>query len=128
MSITNFEDWTHELTEEELELIPIFKKALKLKIGKSNAITNSDIQKGLEKNLNIKLNPARIRKIIQYIRLTGKVERLIASSKGYYISNDKKEIIKYIESLMQRADMIQLLAKQLQFQIDSPLNPPFSET
>jgi len=114
--ITNFENITFELNEVEQKLIPIFVKALELKVGKSNAITNSEIIKGIKKAYGIRLTGARVRKIIQYIRITGKVERLIASSKGYYISNDTQELKDYIESLMQRAEQIELLAKQIEYQ------------
>lgn len=114
--ITNFENITFELNEIERDLVPIFVRALERKIGKENAITNSEIIKGIQKAYSIKLTGARVRKIIQYIRITGKVERLIASSKGYYVSNDKQELNDYIESLMQRAEQIEMLAKQIEFQ------------
>jgi len=114
--ITGFENITFELNEIEKKLVPIFVRALETKIGKSSAVTKTKIIKGIEKNYGIKLTGARVRKIIQYIRLTGMIERLMASSKGYYISNDKQELKDYIESLMQRASQIELLAKQIEHQ------------
>lgn len=60
------------------------------------------------------LNGARIRKIVNHLRVTGACPRLIASSKGYYISNDRQEITEYIQSLYARAEAILAVAKQMQ--------------
>ena len=116
MAIKGFENITFELTpKEQNEIVPAMVKALEKKVGKENAVTNKQMIDGL-KTWNLKTNAPRIRKMIQYIRITGTIERLIATSKGYYISNDPKELINYIESLNQRADSISLLAKQLDYQ------------
>lgn len=112
--IINFEDQTFELTTDEVENIVPFIKNL-IKEGKANAITNKDIIHELN-HWNMKSSAPRIRKIIQYIRLTGQIERLMATSKGYYISNDDEELKTYIESLMQRSDQIAMLAKQMDYQ------------
>lgn len=117
--ITNFEELTEELTEQELNrIVPALIRGLRTKIGKENTITNKQMKEGLEEICNIKTTEPRIRKMIQYIRISGSIERLIATSKGYYISNDVQELKDYLESLMQRADSIMLTAKQIQFQLD----------
>jgi len=114
--ITNFEEITKELTETEIKkVIPLMINGLKTKIGKSKVITNKEMIEGL-KQFGVKTSSPRVRKLIQAIRLTGSVERLIATSKGYYISNDVNELETYIESLNQRANSILLLSKQLEFQ------------
>lgn len=114
--INGFETQTEELNEhEENVLLPLMVKGLKSKIGKERAITNSQMIDGL-KTMGHKVTSARIRKIIHHIRITGLVECLVASSKGYYISNDKKEMDSYIESLIQRSESIQRIANQLQYQ------------
>lgn len=116
--INNFESQTHELkNEEENVIVPMMVQGLKTKIGKENAITNKEMIAGLKK-YGHKTNPARVRKMIHYIRINGLVERLVATSNGYYISNDKNEIKVYIESLMQRAESIEKIAKQLNFQLN----------
>lgn len=116
MAIKGFEDITFELTpKEENEIVPAMIKALVKKTGKENAVTNQQMIEGL-KSWGLKTTAPRIRKMIQYIRITGQVERLMATSKGYYISNNKEELEVYIESLVQRADAIYLLAKQLDYQ------------
>jgi hypothetical protein len=106
--ITGFEKETHELTDYELELVPRFVKGFKTKIGEDNAIKNIDIQKKF-KEIDIKLSDARIRKVINYIRVNGLVKNLISSSKGYWIENDQERIDKYINSLQQRINSIQQL-------------------
>lgn len=116
MSINNFEEQTHELNEYELKkIVPKIVRGLQTKIGKQNAITNKKIIDRL-KSIKIKTTPSRVRKMIHHIRITGLVERLIATSRGYYITNDKKEMEDYVESLIQRSESIMSIAKQLDYQ------------
>lgn len=108
--ITNFEDFTHDLTEYEKRiLLPIMVRSLKAKIGLHSAITNKKIVATLTLQ-GLKINEARVRKIINYIRIRGIVTNLIATSKGYYVSANQQEIDKYVESLRQRARAIQAIA------------------
>ena len=109
--IQGFEDQTEELTQYEIEvLVPIMVKGLSTKIGQDNAITNSKIRSRLkDKEMNI--SDARIRKIINYIRVNKLIINLLATSKGYFISNDPAEITRYKESLVARANSILNLAK-----------------
>jgi len=116
--ITNFEDQTHELTPyEREELLPVIAKALSTKIGKAKAVTNKVMVDGLYTNRGLKTTGPRMRKIIHEIRITGAVPRLMATSKGYYVSNDKNELLTYANSLHQRANSILSIAKQIEFQI-----------
>jgi hypothetical protein len=117
--INNFEDYTHELSDYELKtLVPIIVKGLLTKVGKENAITNNQIVPKL-KGKGYKVSSSRIRKIVHYIRVAGLIPCLIATSKGYYISNDKEEIKEYIDSLHQRADSITFVAYALQGNLDN---------
>lgn len=104
--INGFEEETKPLTEEEEKLVPLFVKGLSGKIGKANAITNAQIKSTLEAK-GIKVgDPARIRKIINHIRIRGLVKNVIASAGGYWVENDPEEIAKYKASLLQRATAI----------------------
>lgn len=115
--INNFEKYTHELTDMEIKIIvPAIIRGLENKIGKKKAITNKQMIQGLKNISNIITTAPRIRKMIHHIRITGLIERLIATSKGYYISNNPEELILYIESLIQRSESINLIAKQLDYQ------------
>lgn len=119
--INGFEEYTKELNDKEKnEILPILIKVLKARVGKNIAITNKEIVKKLKEVSGIKTTEPRIRKIINAIRMTGAVERLIATSRGYYVSNDPNEIETYIESLIQRAESIQAIANQLNFQLKNP--------
>lgn len=71
--INGFEKETHELTEYELTIVPVIVKHIKNNIGKANAIKNKDIIRRLNLLGYQKLNAARIRKLIHYIR----VKRLV---------------------------------------------------
>lgn len=117
--VNYFEQITNELSDYEKEtIVPLIIRGLQKKIGKTNVITNAEMRTAIEHKYNIKITGARLRKVIQYIRLSGQIERLIATSKGYYISNDEEELENYVESLMQRAASISALAKQMNFQLN----------
>lgn len=113
--ITGYEEITHDLTPDELRLIPGMVRGLETKIGKANAITSSQIIK-VYRERGEKMTGARVRKMINHIRMTGLVERLVATSTGYYVSNDPKELQDYIRSLYERADSIVAVAKQIEYQ------------
>jgi len=102
--ITTFEEQTHPLTEYEQQvLLPIMVNGLKKKIGVQNCITNPQMCKAM-KNHGYEVNEPRIRKIVFHIRNNNLVPNLIASSKGYWIATDKKEIETWVLSLQSRID------------------------
>jgi len=102
--IKDFEGYTEELSDDELKLVPAFCAGLKSKIGKENAITNKAIQKAFQENekWNLKIPDARVRKIINYIRVNGLGKGLCASSNGYYVAKNQEELEGYLEGLKQR--------------------------
>lgn len=104
--IVNFELLTKWLTDFEIELLPIIAQALSRKKGKAQAITNEAMCKGLWDKMKVKVTPARIRKIINFIRNHDLVKGLIATSDGYYVSRDPEELISYIDSLDGRESAI----------------------
>lgn len=115
--IIGFERETHELTPyEEEKILPLVVSGLSKRIGKSKAITNAEMVERLKAH-GYKASGPRIRKVIHHIRITGAVKCLMATSKGYYVSNDRKELQDYVDSLHQRADSILQIAKQIDFQI-----------
>ena len=103
--INGFEQETEPLNDYEQSLLPIFIQGLKTKLGKESAVTNDAMISGLEK-MGHKLNQARVRKIIAHIRNKQLIKGLMASSKGYYITNNPEEIKEYIESLQGRIEAI----------------------
>ena len=105
------------LTEEEQRHVPVFVKSFKQRVGRDKIISNSQIQKHF-RNLGVKMPGARVRKIINYIRIKGLVKGLIATSKGYYVSNDPGELKKYIHSLHQRESAIHEIRLSIQDYFD----------
>ena len=120
--ITNFENETHELNDYERNtLLPLLVRGLRTKVGKENAVTNKQICKAL-KEQGYKINDARVRKLVQYIRVNHIVHLVIATSKGYYLATSKDEVEKYITSLTERLNAIQetrsAIVKQLNVEND----------
>lgn len=117
--ITGFEQETAPLNEVELYAAKIIDCCLKRgHIGQEHAVTADHIGKSLAaQNMAFRdakgrpyLTGARIRKIVNYLRTSRICPRLIASAKGYYISNNPEELTEYITSLRQRASAIQAVA------------------
>jgi hypothetical protein len=109
--IEGFRDETEELNEHELRtVVPLVVRGLKVRIGKDNAITNKVMLAGLLDNFQLKIDPSRMRKVINHIRTKQLIFNVISSRKGYWVSNDPTEIETYIESLRQRISSIERVA------------------
>lgn len=104
--ITNFEQITAELNVSEKKLIRILVKGFEFH-KKGNPILAPEIVKKInEKKLTPKpVTEARLRKMCNFIRRNG-ILPLIATSKGYYISTNKEEILSQAQSLKDRAEAI----------------------
>lgn len=110
--LPGFEQHTAELTDYELNvLVPAFLNGFKTKKGAENAITNKQIVERMKNSYQV--NDVVVRKVISYIREEGLLPGLVASSKGYYLSNDPKEIERYIESLDGRETKIRLIKMKM---------------
>lgn len=99
--INGFEEQTHELTQYELQLVPLFVQSFKTKIGSENAVTSREIVERMKPRF--KMSDARVRKIVNHIRTSGLLPNLIATSKGYFITENLEELEQYEMSLAQRA-------------------------
>lgn len=104
--VTNFEEITRTLEPEEKKLIRVllagFETKTKANPIKAPAIINAINAKKKEFGLTKKFSEPRFRKLCNFIRSKGMIP-LIATSSGYYVSHDKEEIRKQIESLNERA-------------------------
>lgn len=115
--ITSFENITHDLTDEELALIPVMIKGFS-RYSKDFPITAPDVVARFNTSqTDYRLTEPRLRKMVNYIRSNGLLA-LVATSKGYYVSNEKSEIMKQVESLRQRANSIHRCADGLQILIN----------
>ena len=115
--IKNFEKQTSPLTRyEKEELVPLAVDVLRHCIGKKYALSNKNF-------LNrwgggYKIGPARLRKIINYIRNRGLIKGLVANGRGYYIAQSREELENYIESLKGREDALKQLRRSITRQMD----------
>lgn len=114
--LKGFEEQTAPLNEYEMSLLPVLIAGLKTKIGVDYAITNDDMIKALKK-LDYKVNQSRIRKMINHIRINNLIPRLISTSKGYYITESKREFDDYKESLRGRINAIQAVHDAMKWEV-----------
>lgn len=122
--IKNFTEETEPLTEyEEKQLMPPIVRGLMTKRGKNNAVTNGAIIDGLRRNLNLSITSARVRKIINHIRINDIVPCLIATSNGYYIADTEAELREYEESLLGRESAIRQVRLSIARQRQSRFAP-----
>ena len=94
--IKNFEDITYELTEDELNIVPLIIKGITQRKGKDYAVSGKKICEKMN------LESARLRKIINYIRVTGLIYGLCSCNKGYFMASTLTELEDCIISLRQR--------------------------
>jgi len=108
MAITNFESITYCLTEDEMNHVQGLILALKLR-RKETAIKAPEIVKSMnifaERHNICRMNEPRLRKCINFIR-SNSLLPVIATSFGYYVSYDEKELSDQIKSLTERANSI----------------------
>jgi len=112
--LTNFENITYELTEEELILVPDICEAFR-KYTKDNPIKAPEIVKKINHNklTKTKFTESRLRKICNYIRSNGMIP-LIATSNGYYVDYSPEALQSQIKSLKERASSIYRCAAGLE--------------
>ena len=63
------------------------------------------------------IGEVRVRKIINHIRNNGLVECLIATGKGYYVTESIQEMEAYIESVKNREDAIRTMRESMELQL-----------
>ena len=115
--IKGFEKQTEKLTDDELALARIVAQGLSKKT-KSNPASSSYICDTLnEKYPDIKLTDVRLRKIINHLRLNG-MANICANGKGYYVSDDVRELQDYAVSLGQRIGAQEAVYKSLVHHIE----------
>tara|TARA_R110000744_G_scaffold322577_1_gene428536 strand:- start:407 stop:778 length:372 start_codon:yes stop_codon:yes gene_type:complete len=108
--IKGFEDYTYELTDDEILLVDKLINGFNNKIGKDKAVNSTLICKA------IKITAPRLRKLINHIRITNQLPGLCSCKNGYFIANSLEDIEDYIISLKQRiksqVDVLNSIEKQ----------------
>lgn len=96
-------------------LVPALADLLRWRVGRNLAITNTELRKQLSAR-GYTVGDAKLRAIINYIRINGVVERLVASSAGYYIAVSGAELADYCDSLREREAAIRAVRQALEGQ------------
>ena len=94
--LKGYENINFELCEDDLEWIGPFSKAISIRIGKENAVTNKEIQD------KTGLSSQKVHKIIQHIRTNNIVNGICSNGRGYYVAKDIHELEECLISLKQR--------------------------
>lgn len=109
--LQGFEEITKDLNDFEInKVIHLIALGISTKIGKDKAISSSKICAAINNRKDLdgyKLTPVKLRKIMQAIRLSGKIMYLCSNSKGYYVAASSNELDDCIESLEQRVSQQQ---------------------
>ena len=115
--IKNFEQDTCKLNDyEKGKLLPAVVEVLKGCIGKQKAITNKKI---IDLYLNdYAVNPARLRKVLHYIRTKHLIRGLMATNRGYFIAGSRQDFEDYIKSLDGRIGSIETLQQSIRKQMN----------
>lgn len=127
--VTNFEEYTAPLTDDEKTLCRYLMAGFERRTIK-NPIVSRDIMAGVncrlgEYGVKNKLTEARLRKIVNHIRVNA-LQPLMATTRGYYLSDDPMEIRRQIQSLRDRRDAIEAAARGLEefLKPKPPAGPP----
>ena len=113
--IRNFEKETDRLSEYEKEnMLPVVREVLERAVGKSRAITNSQIVGRYLPGAS----EARVRKIINHIRNRHIIDGLMATTKGYYVATTREELEGYVESLQGRISAIRKVMQSIRRQMN----------
>ncbi len=124
--ITTFEQQTKPLTDwERCTLLPAMVRELSQHRSSGNAIKSDHLAERMQIATGQKPNGARIRKVVNAIRIGGYLRCLSATSDGYFVAANRAEIADCVLSLQQRAAQIWQVAEALKTQMDNvfPNNP-----
>ena len=80
-------------------LLPVLMKGLETKKGKMNAVTSKQIVQGL-RSQGLKINERDVGSLINHIRTNDLVAGLIATSAGFYITDNEQELVSYENTLL----------------------------
>lgn len=110
--ITNFEEITADLTADERRELHTVATALKNFNGPGMAIKGPRLQVYLSNNYFVEVSGPRLRKMVNFLR-SRRILPVVATSRGYYVSNDQTELTRQIKSMEERAAAIKAAADGL---------------
>lgn len=100
---------SHGLSTAEMALADDVLRGLWNKVGKEKAITATVMVKACKKTrpaISKGLTGPRMRAIIHYLRISGKLPDLVATESGYYREPTVQGLERYKDSLIKRAESI----------------------
>ena len=115
--LKTFENITEELNPYELECVEFLGQWFMANTGRKNTLKNEHISDMVEAKFGKKLLPSRVRKVIQALRTNG-LPNLIASGKGYFYTNDLKDVENWVISLKQREAAIRTIREKAEKQME----------
>lgn len=116
--INGFDKETRPMSEYELNVLtPLIVRGMSTKIGKDRAIKNAEICTKM-RLAGYKIDNARLRKVINHIRVNALLPGVIATSDGYYIATTRQEMAEYIASLESRESAIHSVSVALRKQME----------
>ena len=115
--LKNFEKITVELTPLELEYVEFLGQWFMANQGKKNTVKNGDIANLINRMFSKHITEPRVRKVVQFLRTNG-LPNIIATSNGYFYSEDTKEIEAWIISLKQREAAIRDIREKAERQVE----------
>lgn len=117
--IIGFKRETSPLSDyEQTALLPVMVKCLARRVGKDKAVTNDEMCRRMA-DRGYEISDARVRKVINHIRIHGLVNCLMATNSGYYVTEDPSEMRDYIASLKGREDAIRTVREAMERQLAS---------
>lgn len=108
--VIGFEEYTASLSEGEVVMAEFLASKLATYVGKKKAVSNYRLRWMMFDPYG-NVPAARVRKLINYIRINCLVRNLVANSAGYYVAETQEEVDVYVQSLRQRAASIMHVAQ-----------------
>lgn len=100
--IRRFEAETAPLTDYERKVLVPWMKSYLNGYAKGTPRKNGEIARYLKQKTGRNVHGATVRKLINFIRVTHTVRRLVSSNQGYWITEDEEDLKDYILSLRDR--------------------------
>jgi len=114
--IIEFEDITQNIEPKGADKDLVDKVEHLIRTSKMSPISNKMLRQFLDQYYQIKVGSAKIRAVIHYIRVSGRIKLLLSNSHGYYIATNPHSANVYIESLRQRQRSINTVIEALRKQ------------
>lgn len=104
--IKEFEEYTLNISEDDMEAVDTLRTFLLHRVGKQHSIKGSDLIILLTRQGH-NVNAPKLRRYIQYMRAEKVIERLCGGKNGYYIAENEEIWVQYREAFRSRITSMQ---------------------